>query len=111
MLGTSFTVIWTAQGNFLTVNSTPETVSRNAGVFWAIFQCSMLFGNIFVYFQFRGETEISSSSRLVVYGVLTGMGITGTLLLFLLKGRTQADVAATSPRQAFSKYFVASCYH
>ena len=99
-------MIWTAQGNFLTVNSTPETVSRNAGVFWALFQCSMLFGNIFVYFQFKGETEISKSSRLIVYGVLTGLGVAGTLLLFSLKGRTQADVAATSPREAFCKYYV-----
>lgn len=94
-------MIWTAQGNFLTVNSTPETVSRNAGIFWAIFQCSMLFGNIFVYFQFKGESEISESSRFVVYGVLTGVGVAGTFALLFLKGRTQVDAVVTSPRQAF----------
>lgn len=32
-------VIWTGQGNFLTINSTPETISRNSGIFWALLQC------------------------------------------------------------------------
>ena len=94
-------MIWTSQGAYLTLNSTPETESRNAGIFWALFQCSMLFGNIFVYFQFRGESEISQSSRLVVYGVLAALALLGTLFLLLLRGRTQADAGATSPADAF----------
>lgn len=35
----SFLVIWTGQGNFLTINSDSETIGRNSGVFWALLQC------------------------------------------------------------------------
>ena len=109
MFTTSYPVIWTAQGNFLTINSTPETLLRNSGVFWALFQCALLFGNIFVYFQFRGEAEISESSRLTVYGVLVGMGVAGVLLLAFLKGRTSLSEATTSPGKAFSEFLYLFC--
>ena len=33
-----FSVLWTGQGNFLTVNSDSETISRNSGIFWALLQ-------------------------------------------------------------------------
>ena len=85
IIGFGAAVIWTAQGNFLTNNSTPETSSRNSGVFWALFQSSMLFGNLFVYFEFRGEESISTSTRLTVYGFFTGGGILGTLCLLTLR--------------------------
>lgn len=31
-------VLWTAQGNVLTINSTDNTIGRNSGIFWALFQ-------------------------------------------------------------------------
>lgn len=70
----------------------------------------MLFGNIFVYFQFRGEAEISESSRLTVYGVLAGMGVAGVLLLAFLKGRTSLSEATTSPGKAFSEFLSCILY-
>lgn len=78
-------VIWTAQGNFLTLNSTKETMSRNSGVFWALLQCSLLFGNIFVFKMFGEEDTISERIRMWTYGVLTTVGVLGTLLLLALR--------------------------
>lgn len=38
LLGIAAAVMWTAQGNYLTLNSTDETMARNSGLFWALFQ-------------------------------------------------------------------------
>ena len=31
-------VLWTAQGNFLTMNSNDRTIGRNSGIFWFLLQ-------------------------------------------------------------------------
>lgn len=86
IIGYGASVIWTGQGNFLTINSTPDTISRNSGIFWALLQCSLLFGNMYVYFQFKGEaTAISDSVRRTVYTVFTTVCGLGICLLFLLR--------------------------
>ncbi|XP_078349107.1 UNC93-like protein MFSD11 isoform X2 [Oculina patagonica] len=86
IIGYGASVIWTGQGNFLTINSTPETISRNSGIFWALLQCSLLFGNMYVYFQFKAETQtISDSVRRTVYTVFTTVCGLGICLLFLLR--------------------------
>jgi len=102
LLGLGAAIIWTAQGNYLTINSNPDTVSRNSGIFWAIFQCSLLFGNLFVYFEFQGEEEISLTTRLIVYGALSIVGILGIGLLFFLGSQSSSSAATTStPKEAF----------
>nr|XP_037286511.1 UNC93-like protein MFSD11 [Rhipicephalus microplus] len=85
-IGVGAAMIWTGQGNFLTINSDSTTMSRNSGIFWAMLQCSLIWGNIFVYFQFQGQEQIDRQSRLTVYGALTGIGILGMLLLLVLRG-------------------------
>jgi Ion channel regulatory protein UNC-93. len=59
-------------------------MSRNASVFWAIFQSSLFIGNLFVYFMFSGPT-IEKSTRNVVFWVLTVLAIIGTTLLATLR--------------------------
>lgn len=79
-------VIWTGQGNFLTINSNSVTMSRNSGIFWAMLQCSLIWGNIFVYIQFQGLEHIDKGTRTTVFGALTGVGVLGMLLILLLRG-------------------------
>lgn len=38
-LGLAAAMLWTAQGNYLTLMSNPETISRNTGIFWVFFCC------------------------------------------------------------------------
>jgi len=65
----------------------------------------MLFGNIFVFFQFKGEKDISKTTRLTVYGVLTGVGVLGTILIVFLKGAARETGVVSTPKQAFFKSF------
>ncbi|XP_044309541.1 UNC93-like protein MFSD11 isoform X2 [Varanus komodoensis] len=37
-LGIAAAVLWTAQGNCLTINSDENTIGRNSGIFWALLQ-------------------------------------------------------------------------
>uniref|UniRef100_A0AAR2J100 UNC93-like protein MFSD11 n=1 Tax=Pygocentrus nattereri TaxID=42514 RepID=A0AAR2J100_PYGNA len=60
LIGFGAALLWTAQGHFLVENSDASTINRNTGMFWALLQCSMLFGNLYVYLDWKGKTEISA---------------------------------------------------
>merc|ERR1739838_978397 len=44
----------------------------------------MVFGNIFVYFKFRGQDTIDAQTRLLVYIVLSVVCASGTLMMLIL---------------------------
>ncbi|XP_005100171.2 UNC93-like protein MFSD11 [Aplysia californica] len=87
LVGFGAAILWTGQGNFLTINSDSETVSRNSGIFWALLQCSLLFGNMYSYFVFQGATVISSEQRTKLFIALSAAGLLGCLCLLLLRKR------------------------
>jgi len=91
IVGVGAALIWTGQGNFLTLNSTDETMGRNSGIFWALLQCSLLFGNMFVYFFFGGHVNVSDHGREVLYTVLLVACGIGTLALVLLRKAPSQD--------------------
>eukprot|EP01028_Stygiella_incarcerata_P001499 TRINITY_DN1264_c0_g1_i2.p1 TRINITY_DN1264_c0_g1~~TRINITY_DN1264_c0_g1_i2.p1 ORF type:complete len:318 (+),score=60.65 TRINITY_DN1264_c0_g1_i2:164-1117(+) len=72
-------VLWTGQGHYLTLSSTPETSGFYSGLFWSIFQMNMIIGNILVGVLFS-EGESNSS----VFFILTLVACAGCLLLFLM---------------------------
>uniref|UniRef100_U5EXR4 UNC93-like protein MFSD11 n=1 Tax=Corethrella appendiculata TaxID=1370023 RepID=U5EXR4_9DIPT len=85
ILGAGAALIWIGQGAYIARCSNPETISRNTGVCWAIFQLSMFFGNLFVFFQFQGLKHIDQSTRTIVFSVLIGVAIVGLVILALLR--------------------------
>ncbi|NXC43603.1 MFS11 protein, partial [Penelope pileata] len=91
-IGIAAAVLWTAQGNCLTVNSNENTIGRNSGVFWALLQSSLFFGNLYIYFAWQGKTYISESDRRTVFIALTVISLVGTVLFFLI--RKQEDTKA-----------------
>ena len=38
LLGIGGALLWTAQGVYLSAHSDESTISRNSGIFWALFQ-------------------------------------------------------------------------
>ena len=69
------------------MNSTKDTMSRNAGVFWAMLQCNLLVGNTIAYYQFQGLDSIDKDTRVTTVGIFFGCALAGCLVfLFLLPG-------------------------
>jgi len=83
-------VIWTAQGKYLSLNSTPETAGRHSGIFWAISQACIVIGGIFLYFMLNSlpkekGASIPDGTVKELYGVFTAITILGTAILALLR--------------------------
>ncbi|TKS92155.1 UNC93-like protein MFSD11 [Collichthys lucidus] len=85
LIGIGAAMLWTAQGHFLVENSDASTINRNTGMFWALLQCSMFFGNLFIYFDWNGRTEISDNSRKNIFLSLLVASALGTLSFLVLR--------------------------
>lgn len=85
VLGAGAALIWTGQGTYLSKCSNPSNISRNSGVFWALLQLNMFFGNLFVYYQFQGKTHIDNNTRQLVFSVLIAVAVIGVIFLGTLR--------------------------
>ncbi|XP_054615679.1 UNC93-like protein MFSD11 [Dunckerocampus dactyliophorus] len=85
LVGMAAAVLWTAQGNVLTINSTDQTIGRNSGIFWALLQFSLLFGNLYIFLAWHGHVHISDKDRQTVFISLTVISLVGCFLFFLIR--------------------------
>lgn len=81
-LGASF--MWVGHGRYITENSNSGTISRNSGIFWAIYQLSLVTGNLSVYCIFTSKTY-DKPTRKLMFIILTILSIIGTLILATLR--------------------------
>lgn len=101
LIGIGAAMLWTAQGHFLVENSEASTINRNTGVFWGLLQCSMLFGNLYIYLDWNGRTEIPDSSRKNIFLSLLVVSILGTLsFLVLRKGHHEEEMLSEEEGQS-----------
>lgn len=91
IIGIGAAVIWTGQGTYLVLNSDKTTMNRNSGIFWAMLQCSMFFGNLFVSLQFADAKQIDESTRTIVFIVLGVVAAVGVVFLCVLRPARSAD--------------------
>ncbi|XP_043087860.1 UNC93-like protein MFSD11 isoform X2 [Puntigrus tetrazona] len=85
LLGIAAAVLWTAQGNLLTINSKDSTIGRNSGIFWALMQFSLFFGNLYIFVAWRGKSHITDKDRQTVFITLTVISLVGNFLFFLIQ--------------------------
>lgn len=85
LVGIGAAVLWTAQGNVLAINSTDSTIGRNSGIFWALLQFNLFFGNLYIYCAWRGHAHISDADRRTVFITLTVISLVGCFLFFLIR--------------------------
>uniref|UniRef100_H2YJY8 UNC93-like protein MFSD11 n=1 Tax=Ciona savignyi TaxID=51511 RepID=H2YJY8_CIOSA len=99
LIGFGAAVLWTAQGSFLTLNSSEETMGRNSGIFWAMLQCSLLIGNIYVFFAWQGVDTIHDKQRIPLYIGLTSVCALGTALLLILRSHPIQKLEVGDPEE------------
>ncbi|GAU93177.1 hypothetical protein RvY_05156 [Ramazzottius varieornatus] len=102
LLGIGAAVLWTSQGVFLTINSSDQTMSRNAGMFWAILQLSNLWGNIFATVELSGQKSIDSALRTRLFVGLLCAAILGVLLFLVLRYPGKRDRGRTATSRSTS---------
>lgn len=85
VVGVAAAMLWTAQSHFLVDNSDASNINRNTALFWALLQCSMLFGNLYIYFAWKGSAEISERSRKTLFTALLVTSGVGALSFLLLR--------------------------
>uniref|UniRef100_A0A1B6CC64 UNC93-like protein MFSD11 n=1 Tax=Clastoptera arizonana TaxID=38151 RepID=A0A1B6CC64_9HEMI len=77
-------ILWTAEGNYLVLNSDAKNITRNVGIFWAFLQSSSLLGNLFTFYKFEGKARIDGETRrqvIYVLGAVAALSILSFLLL------------------------------
>ncbi|XP_044188528.1 UNC93-like protein MFSD11 [Thunnus albacares] len=85
LVGVAAAVLWTAQGNVLAINSTDANIGRNSGIFWALLQFSLFFGNLYIYCAWHGHVHITDKDRQTVFISLTVISLVGCFLFFLIR--------------------------
>ncbi|XP_058827381.1 UNC93-like protein MFSD11 isoform X2 [Topomyia yanbarensis] len=109
ILGSGAALIWTGQGIYLSKCSDDSTIPRNSGIFWALLQMSMFFGNLLVFFLFQGKMHIDKNTRTLVFSILASIAVIGIGLLSALKVSNSSlrptddgiPEVHQSPKQAF----------
>ena len=82
--GLGASLMWVGHGRYITQNSSPDTISRNSGIFWAIYQLSLVTGNLSVYCIFTNKTY-DKPTRKLIFIILTILAVIGTLILATLR--------------------------
>ncbi|CAG9837662.1 unnamed protein product [Diabrotica balteata] len=105
--GLGLALLWVAEGNYLALNSTETTISRNTGIFTIIASCNMIIGNIIVLVGFSGREDIHKATRTLVLTTLAGVCTVAMILFVFLpkhkKEEKSNEVNAVGALETFIK--------
>lgn len=108
VMGMSSAILWTAEGKYLILNSTPDTTSRNIGIFWFFYSSSEFYGNLIMYFQLEGKKFMDSETRRLLVYAMTGLASFSLCLFLFLRPVDKKEVgfatkAPSGPLEAFKR--------
>ncbi|XP_073987581.1 UNC93-like protein MFSD11 isoform X2 [Rhodnius prolixus] len=107
LTGVGGSFLWVGEGHYVVLNSDPETMSRNVGLFWFLYSSSLIFGNLYAVFQLTGKTRIDYDTRHRLLYVLGSLGAIGCILLALLgppkRHNSEIPIRHEGPVQALKK--------
>lgn len=104
LVGISNSLLWTGEGNYLTVMSKPEHIPRNIGIFWMLFISAEFYGNIFAYIQLSGMKYMDKDTRRLLIYVLASVAAMSAVFFSLLKKvKVEKSGQKQGPLEAFTK--------
>jgi MFS family permease len=80
LLGFAASILWTAQGNYISNISSENKIGMNSGIFFGIFNLSIIFGNLIVGILFSFDMPLW-----ITFLILFGIGFIGIVLLLFIK--------------------------
>lgn len=95
IIGIGAAVLWTAQGTLMVAYSNKDTMDRNANIFWAMFQTSLIIGPLYVFFTWHGKDEIDDSDRITLYSILTSVAGASIIIFALLRQPSSGAVVSS----------------
>ncbi|CAK6979474.1 Hypothetical predicted protein [Scomber scombrus] len=107
LVGVAAAILWTAQGNVLAINSTDANIGRNSGIFWALLQFSLFFGNLYIYLAWHGHVHITDKDRQTVFISLTVISLVGCFLFFLIR-KPDAEAAPSDASESLTTELIES---
>ena len=60
-------------------------MDRNSAIFWVLYMSGTLFGNLYVFFAWRGKTEVSQGEQTTLSIILSVLVLIGTILVLFIK--------------------------
>jgi len=95
IIGIGAAILWTAQGTLMVKYSTKDTMDRNATIFWALFQSSLIIGPLYVFFSWHGKEEITDHDRILLYSLLTAFAGGAVVIFAILKAPRSTNPAGS----------------
>ncbi|CAJ0949231.1 unnamed protein product, partial [Mesorhabditis belari] len=79
-------LMWTAVGQYMTLNSNERTVGRNSSLMYMIIMSGTLWGGVFLVVMFgsKSDRDISLSTQYILYSVFTAVSLLGGLIFLML---------------------------
>lgn len=103
LTGFGASLLWVAQGNFITMSSNDNNRGRIAGMFWACMQASAIVGPAASYFLLSFLQESQNALDTTMYTSFTSIAAVGAILLLTLRKPVlveQISIQGAEPSQA-----------
>ncbi|XP_072392200.1 UNC93-like protein MFSD11 [Diabrotica undecimpunctata] len=105
LAGFGSALLGAAVGNYVSLNSSENSINRNTAIFTIIASFNMITGNIIVMCGFSGHSEINKHTRILVLAIFAGVSAIGLIVFLFLpkhqKEEKSKDISDSGAVQSF----------